>query len=193
MGSKKETRLFYWLNMRLNTLEQKVSDIISPVIADMGMELLWVEYKSDILGVFAENPKTGKLTLEECTKISREISPLLEVEDPIQGAYRLEVSSAGIDRPLMKKEDYIRYHDLEAKIEVESPIEGQKKFRGFIRNVEDSKFTLETDQGPIDLSYDEIYKAKLVMNDALIKETKKRFEVANENGTEEELTEQTSN
>jgi len=172
--------------MRLTTLEQKVSDIIAPVIADLGIELLWVEYKSDVLGVFAENPETGKLTLEECTKISREISPLLEVEDPIDGAYRLEVSSAGIDRPLMKKEDYARYHDLEAKIEVEAPIDGQKRFRGFIRNTNDTQFTLDTDQGPIDLSYDEIYKAKLVMNDALIKETKKRFEVANQNGAEKE-------
>lgn len=179
--------------MRLTTLEQKITDIISPVIADLGMELLWVEYKSDILGVYAENPKTEKLTLEECTKISREISPLLEVEDPIEGAYRLEVSSAGIDRPLMKKEDYARYQDLEAKIEVESPVDGQKRFRGFIRKAGEDKFTLETDQGPIDFSYAEIYKAKLVMNDELIKETKKRFEVANENAAEEELTEQTSN
>ena len=91
--------------MRLTGIEERVKDIIAPVINEMGIDLLWVEYKGGILSIFAENPKNGKLTLNECTKISREVSPLLEVEDPISGAYRLEVSSAGIDRPLLKIED----------------------------------------------------------------------------------------
>lgn len=191
VGSEKETRLFYWLKMRLTNLEQKIADIISPVLQDMGINLLWVEYKGGILGVYAENPKTGKLTLEECTKISREISPLLEVEDPIEGAYRLEVSSAGIDRPLFNKSDYERYHDLEAKIEIDEPIEGQKKFRGYIRQVTDNTVTIDTDQGPVDLLLASIYKAKLVMTDELIKVTKKRFELANNNepNQDEELIE----
>jgi len=105
--------------MRLTPLEHKIIDIISPVIADMGLELLWVEFKGGILGVFAENPQNGKLTLDECTQISREISPILEVEDPISGAYRLEVSSAGIDRPLLKIEDYVLFKDIEIKVEVD--------------------------------------------------------------------------
>lgn len=153
---------------------------------DMGIELLWVEYKGDILSVFAENPMTGKITLEECTRVSREISPLLEVEDPIDGAYRLEISSAGIDRPLLKIEDYERFHDLEVKIELDELMDGQKKFRGFIRGVEENIIKLETDQGMVDLPYKSIYKAKLVMTDHLIKETKKRFEAANENNEKAE-------
>ena len=176
--------------MRHSTLEQRIADIIAPVITELGLTLLWVEYKNDILAVFAENPATGKINLAECTKISREISPLLEVEDPISGAYRLEVSSAGIDRPLLKIEDYDRYHDLEAKIELSELLEGQKKFRGFIRDVKNDIIELETDQGIVDLPFNAIYKAKLVMTDHLIKETKKRFETANENDTkavEEEL------
>lgn len=167
--------------MRLNELEQKIADIISPVMDDMGIDLLWVEYKSGIVSVFAENPKTGKLTLNECTDISREISPVLEVEDPINGRYRLEVSSAGIDRPLFKLEDYKKYNDLEVKIELDELIDGQKKFRGFIRDVDDKNITLETDQGTLDLPFTSIYKAKLVMTDNLIKETKRRFEIANNN------------
>lgn len=167
--------------MTIQSLEQKIADIISPVITDLGINLLWVDYKGGILGVYAENPKTGKLTLEECTAISREISPLLEVEDPINGAYRLEVSSAGIDRPLFNAADYERFHDLEAKIELDGLIEGQKKFRGFIRGLHEGKITLETDQGMVDLPLSDIYKAKLVMSEHLIKETKKRFESANEN------------
>ncbi|HPF78610.1 MAG TPA: ribosome maturation factor RimP [Alphaproteobacteria bacterium] len=176
--------------MRLTTLEQKIADIISPVMQDLGMDLLWVEYKAGILGIYAENPKTGKLTLEECTRISNEISPLLEVEDPIEGAYRLEVSSAGIDRPLFNKNDYERFHDLEVKIELDEAIEGQKKFRGYIRGTSEDTVQLETDQGAVDLPFVSIYKAKLVMTDELIKETKKRFELANNNEpTQEVLTE----
>jgi ribosome maturation factor RimP len=167
--------------MRLSALEQKISDIVAPVIQAEGFELLWVDFKGGILGIYAENPKTGKLTLEECTQISREISPVLEVEDPIEGHYRLEVSSAGIDRPLLKADDYQRYHDLEAKIELDMLIEGQKKFRGYIRSSNDEQVSLETDQGMVDLPLASIYKAKLVMSDELIKETKKRFETANNN------------
>lgn len=172
--------------MRLTNLEQKIIAIIEPVLKDMGLDLLWVEFKGGILGVFAENPTTGKLTLDECTQISREISPVLEVEDPIEGAYRLEVSSAGIDRPLIKPADYARYKDLEAKIELDMMIEGQKKFRGFIRESDDEKVILETDHGPIELPFLSIVKAKPVMNEELIKETKKRFDIANNNVEEKE-------
>jgi len=181
--------------MRHSTLEQRIADIIAPAIAEMGIDLLWVEYKGDILTVYAENPATGKINLAECTKISREISPLLEVEDPISSAYRLEVSSAGIDRPLLKYEDYDRFTDLEAKIELDELVDGQKKFRGFIRKAKENIIELETDQGMVDLPFEAIYKAKLVMSDHLIKETKKRFETANENkshAVEKELEETTT-
>ncbi|HPD83194.1 MAG TPA: ribosome maturation factor RimP [Alphaproteobacteria bacterium] len=178
--------------MRLTGIEERVKDIITPVLDDMGIDLLWVEFKGGILSIFAENPKTGKLTLNECAAISLEISPLLEVEDPISTSYRLEVSSAGIDRPLLKLEDYTKYHDLEVKIELDMPVDGQKKFRGFLRGVEDETILLETDQGTVDLPYSSIYKAKLVMTDTLIKETKKRFELANENNPEQEILETTN-
>jgi ribosome maturation factor RimP len=175
-------------NMRLSGLEQLITDLITPVLEDMGLELLWVEYKGGILGVFAENPKTGKITLEECTKISREISPLLEVEDLISAAYRLEVSSPGIDRPLLKLADYTKYNDLEAKIELDMLLDGQKKFRGYIRGVSqhdgNDEIQLETDQGTVDLPFASIYKAKLVMTEELIAETKKRFKMANEDTPE---------
>lgn len=171
--------------MRLTNLEQKIIDIIRPVTDDMGIDLLWVEYKGGILGVYAENPKTGKLTLDECTQISREISPLLEVEDPIKGAYRLEISSAGIDRPLFKPSDYERYQNLEAKIELDEMIEGQKKFRGYIRKSDENMVVLETDHGAFELPFLSIVKSKLVMTDELIKETKKRF-ATEKNAVEEE-------
>lgn len=177
--------------MLLTGLEELVTKTITPVIEDLGLELLWVNYKGGILGVFAEDPKTGKLTIEDCTKISREISPLLEVEDLISTAYRLEVSSAGIDRPLIKLEDYDKYIDLEAKIELDMLLDGQKKFRGRVRGTKESYIIFETDQGTVDLPFASIYKAKLVMSEELIKETKKRFEQANQDAptdtTDEEL------
>lgn len=170
--------------MRLTGIEERVKEIITPVLDEMGIDLLWVTFKGDILSIYAENCTTGKITLDECTAISREVSPLLEVEDPIEGKYRLEVSSPGIDRPLLKIEDYERFHDLEAKIELNMMLEGQKKFRGIIRGRKDDQIILETDQGMVDLPYTSIYKAKLVMNDTLIAETKKRFELANQNSKE---------
>ena len=121
------------------------------------------------------------MTLDECTQISREISPILEVEDPISGAYRLEVSSAGIDRPLLKPADYARYIDLEIKIEMDEMIEGQKKFRGYIRESDDEKIILETDQGSFELPFLSVVKAKPVMTEELIKVTKKRFDASNSN------------
>ncbi len=172
--------------MRLTNLEQKIIEIISPVVQELGLELLWVEYKGGILGVFAENPNTGKLTIDECTQISREISPILEVEDPIKGAYRLEVSSAGIDRPLLKPSDYDRYKDLEVKIEVDEMIDGQKKFRGILRESDDNKVIIDTDHGSIELPFLSIIKAKPIMSEELIKVTKKRFE-SNNNSEEEEI------
>ncbi|MEM6811963.1 MAG: ribosome maturation factor RimP [Pseudomonadota bacterium] len=172
--------------MASNT-ENKITELLAPVLEKMGFDLLWLEIKSNILTIYAENPKTAKLTLDECTKISREISPILEVEDPIDGAYRLEVSSAGIDRPLFKPSDYDRYHDLEVKVELSSIIEGQKKFRGFIRENNDQLVTIETDQGNYDLPHSDIIKCKLVMNEELIKETKKRFGIANNNEQPETL------
>lgn len=174
--------------MRLTGLEEKIAETISPVMADMGIDLLWVEFKGGILSVFAENPKTHKLTLGECTDISRELSPILEVEDLIDGRYRLEVSSAGIDRPLFKPADFARYHDLEVKVELDQLIEGQKKFRGIIEDSNEEHVTLKTDQGTLDLPHTSIYKAKLVMTDNLIKETKKRFETANNNEEQQKET-----
>ena len=169
--------------LHYTALEQKISGIITPVIEDLGFDLIWLEYKGGALQVFAENPKTQKLTLEECTTISRELSPILEVEDPIDGAYRLEVSSPGIDRPLFTAADFARYQDLglEIKVELENDLEGQRKFRGILEKSDENAIFLKTDQGEVELALNNIYKAKLVMTDNLIKVTKKHFETANNN------------
>lgn len=179
--------------MRLSNLEQKIVDIISPAADELGLAVLWVEYNNDVLTVYAENSANHMLTLDECTKLSREISPLLEVEDPIEGAYRLDISSPGIDRPLFNADDFNRYHDLEAKIELDTLIEGQKRFRGRIVGATDKEVKIETDKGALDLPLASLYKAKLVMNDELIKVTKERFQPGSNDQTQTEQMEETVN
>src|SRR5688572_16589052 len=116
--------------MKQTELERHVSQVIAPVIQDMGFRLVWVNFQGGILQILAENPATGNLGLEECTRISRAISPVLEVEDPISGPYRLEVSSPGIERPLITAEDFRKYAGLEAKIELDAPLpNGQRRFK----------------------------------------------------------------
>lgn len=166
--------------MKLNALEQKIDGIIRPVIEELGFSLNWIEYKGGTLQIFAENPKNGNLNLAECTTISREISPILEVEDPIDNAYRLEVSSPGVDRLLVRESDYERYNGFIAKIELDTPIEGQKRFRGTIEEKKDGEIVLKTDTGLVNLPFRDISKAKLVMTDDLM-EASKKLSCANDN------------
>lgn len=178
--------------MRLSTIEQKIDGIIRPVIEELGFDLIWIEFGSGALQIFAQDSKTGNLTLQNCKDISREISPLLEVEDPIDGRYRLEVSSPGIDRFLVREIDYERYTGCVAKIELDAPLDGQKKFRGTIESLNDGEIALKTDTGLVNLRFSDISKAKLVMNDELIKISKALLGV-NDNKTEEETPEDTNN
>lgn len=170
--------------MKLNALEQKIDGIIRPAIEDLGFDLVWLEFSGGALQIYAEDPKTGNLTLKNCTDISREVSPLLEVEDPIDGAYRLEVSSPGIDRLLTREKDYNRYAGFTVKIELDMPMDGQKRFRGEIEGEKDGEIALKTDTGLVNLRFSDISKAKLVMTDDLI-EASKALAGANDNQTDE--------
>jgi len=159
--------------MKLSPIEQKITDLIRPIVTDLGFRLVLVDYTGGTLQIFAEDPATGRLGIDDCTKISRAISGVMDEADPISGAYTLEISSPGIDRPLIEAQDYSRFAGFEAKIEMESPDEkGQKRFRGVIREEKDGHVTLATDQGDAVLPIGAIAKAKLVLNDALIKATK---------------------
>jgi ribosome maturation factor RimP len=114
-------------------------------------------------------PKDGRhMSLEDCTKISRAISAVLDVEDPIEGAYSLEVSSPGIDRPLTRPKDYERFAGFEAKLETRAPIDGRKRFKGRLRGLEAGQVKIEVDGATLALPLEEIDKAKLVLTDDLI-------------------------
>ncbi len=164
-------------------LEQTISKAITPVIEETGQRLVCVEMGQDgnmpVLRVMCENPKTKRINIDECATISREVSAILDVEDFISYRYRLEVSSPGIDRPLVTAQDFENYKGHEARIWLSIPLgNGQKKMRGIIKTVEETRVTLVSDETVFEVDLNQISKAKLILTDALIKETAKSFEVS---------------
>src|SRR5215217_4869524 len=111
------------------------------------------------LQVMAERRDDAAMTVEDCAQISRSVSALLDVADPIAGAYMLEVSSPGIDRPLVRPEDYDRFAGLEARIDLARPIDGRKRFRGRVLGRDGDHVRLAADNGEVRLPLDAIAKA----------------------------------
>ncbi len=165
--------------MKNTPLEHRIIKIAEPVIQDLGFEIVMLEFKGGILQILAENPKTGNLSLDECTAINKMLSPVLEVEDPISGAYTLEISSPGIDRPLTKPEDFKKYVGFDAKVELDEAADqatGQKRFRGKLAGANEEFVALIVDNVEQKLELASIKKARLVLTDDLIKATKKKTE-----------------
>ncbi|MFP4097698.1 MAG: ribosome maturation factor RimP [Alphaproteobacteria bacterium] len=165
--------------MNHSPLEEKLIEIIKPVVEDVGFSLHHIKLSgasgAKILQVMAEDKATKNLGVDDAAKISRALSAVLDVEDPIDGAYRLEVSSPGIDRLLIRENDYQDYIGFEAKIESTVPAleNGQKKFRGRLQGLKGDKILLSTDQGDVEIPFHSVHKAKLVLTDELIKTTAK--------------------
>ena len=165
--------------MNYTPLEQKIAELTAPIIEDMGFALHHVKISGAlgamVVQIMAEDKETKNLGINDAATISRALSTALDVENPIDGAYRLEVSSPGIDRILVNINDYEDYKGFEAKIESLTPIleNGQKKFRGCLGGINDDKILLATDQGDVEIPYASVAKAKLVLTDELIKATAK--------------------
>jgi ribosome maturation factor RimP len=111
------------------------------------------------------------MTVEDCAQISDSVSVILDVADPIAGAYMLEISSPGIDRPLVRAEDYDRFSGFEARIELAQPIEGRKRFRGRLLGTSAGNVRLATETGEVNLPFADVARAKLVLTDDLIAAT----------------------
>lgn len=157
-------------------LADRVRGMIEPTIEAMGFDLVRVQLsgtKTLTLQIMAERPD-GTMDVDACADISRAISALLDVEDPISQPYRLEVSSPGIDRPLTRPGDFERYEGYEARIVLHDGVDGRKRFKGVIEGVEDNEVRLITDEfGVLGFHFDMIDEAKLVMSDELLKQAAK--------------------
>jgi len=167
--------------------EQRVSAILEPVAEDMGYRLVRVRLTQDngcTLQIMAENAQ-GEFNITDCERFSKEISPILDVEDPISREYHLEVSSPGIDRPLVRLSDFEQWVGHEAKIEIQNMVNGRRRYRGTIEGVEGSEVLVrlpDIPEGQEDLYRIEIENladAKLVMTDKLLDEARARQEAAN--------------
>ena len=165
----------------------RVAELIEPALSGSGFRLVRVAVsgrEGKTLQIMAERPD-GTLTIADCEAISKEISPLLDVHDPIAGSYHLEVSSPGIDRPLVRPSDFEVWSGYEAKIEVKQPIDGRKRFRGMLEGFEDGEVRIEVDLGEagrniIGIPMALIGEARLMLTDELIREALRRAKNSNE-------------
>jgi ribosome maturation factor RimP len=156
----------------------RVARTIEPVLADFALRLVRVKISSGpdaTLQIMAERAD-GTMTIEDCEQASKAISPVLDLDDPVAGAYRLEISSPGIDRPLVRVSDFQRALGHEAKIELSAPLDGRRRFKGLLTAVADGKLVLTRldakpgDSPEVVLPLADIDDARLVLTDALIRE-----------------------
>ncbi|MFP6775640.1 MAG: ribosome maturation factor RimP [PS1 clade bacterium] len=149
-------------------ITDKIVNLIEPVLIDMGFELVGVEYissgKHSVLRIYIDSD-TG-IGVDDCEKVSRQVSAIFDVEDPISSHYNLEVSSPGIERPLFKLSHYQRFLGNEIKLRLVRPINGQRKFSGSIGSVSEVNNTIElmTETGAVTLDIGMIEKANLIAN-----------------------------
>ncbi len=172
-------------------LAAQVAAVIEPVLDSSGFRLVRVTVtgrEGKIVQVMAERPD-GTMTIGDCEAASRELSPVLDVHDPIADSYRLEVSSPGIDRPLVRRSDFDDWSGYEAKIELSETIDGRKRFRGVLEGFKDGEIRIELDldqvgRTVIGLPIALVAEAKLVLTDELVREALRRAKKDKKSGDE---------
>ena len=158
-----------------------IENLIEPSIAAMGFELVRVQFiggGGNTLQVMVERQDRQPINVDHCAEVSRLISTLLEVEDPVANAYVLEVSSPGIDRPLVRIDDYARFLGFEARIETDGQVNGQRRFKGRIEGVNGDLVQLNCGDNEAEIPFREILKASLVMTDDLIEAVQREAQAA---------------
>jgi ribosome maturation factor RimP len=170
----------------------RVAAIVEPVLEGIGFRLVRVKVSAQngtTVQIMAERPD-GTMNVDGCEAVSRAVSPVLDLEDPISQAYNLEVSSPGIDRPLVRRSDFERWAGHEAKIELEPPLDGRKRFRGIIRSVDGDEVLVDLpdaknpEERLARLPLDSVADARLVLTDELVRESLRRGEAQLEDDTE---------
>lgn len=176
-------------------VEARIANIVEPEIEDLGYRLVRVKLSAingSTLQIMAERPD-GTMNVSDCEAVSRAISPILDIEDPIDKAYHLEISSPGIDRPLVRRSDFDTWSGHTAKLETRQMIDGRKRYKGLILGVEGDVVTFRREApGPDEdpefkIPVSEMKDAKLVMTDELVTEALRRDKALREaNGIEED-------
>jgi ribosome maturation factor RimP len=160
----------------------RVAAVVEPVLADLGFRLVRIKISAQngcTVQVMAERPD-GSMNVEDCETVSRAVSPALDVDDPIGRPYYLEVSSPGIDRPLVRAEDFDRWAGFEAKLELLAPRDGRKRFRGVLRGTQGGEVVVERtdakgdDEPTVRLPLTSLQEARLLLTDDLIRESLRR-------------------
>ena len=180
-------------------LDQRLADIIEPVLVGIGFRLIRVRMLNQngaTMQVMAER-NDGTMSVQDCEEVSMAISPVLDVEDPIDKEYHLEVSSPGIDRPMVRKSDFVRWQGHLVKCETSILIDNRKRFRGKIVEAGADGFTLERDQvaygeeQKVTIPFTALSDAKLILTDDLIRDALRadklaKAQAANQNEAEDE-------
>ncbi|ORE86441.1 ribosome maturation protein RimP [Oceanococcus atlanticus] len=145
-------------------LIDNLQQMLEPAVAGLGYDLLCVELQGTgtdaVLRIYIDSAQG--IGVEDCAKVSREVSALLDVDDPIESAYRLEVSSPGLDRPLVKTQHFVEFLGREAKLKLRIPFEGRRNFRGKLLECDGETVAIEVDQERFDVPFADIERARLV-------------------------------
>ncbi|MDF7674173.1 ribosome maturation factor RimP [Acetobacteraceae bacterium ESL0709] len=158
--------------LRLSGLEAQIAERIAPTLADLGYELVRLSvmgHETPTVQVMADKADGSLISVDDCEQISHAVGAILDVDDPIPGAWTLEVSSSGIDRPLTRLKDWERFAGHLARVELDVALDGRKKFAGIVLGVRDDAAILRLDGGAeVLLPLSAVRKARLVLTDALI-------------------------
>ena len=163
-------------------LSARVATLAAPVLESLGFRLVRVRVSGSAgctVQIMAERPD-GSMLIEDCEDASRALSPVLDAADPVESAYRLEISSPGIDRPLVRRSDFERYAGHVMKVELAMPRDGRKRFRGILIGAEGDAARIRSEETGEEtlLPIDEMSEARLVLTDALIAESLRRGKAA---------------
>jgi len=157
-----------WTEM---SVVERIESLIAPSLTDMGFDLVRVHYSGGgqpVLQIMCERIADGGMSVDDCAEVSRAVSALLDVDDPIPEAYELEVSSPGIDRPLTRLKDFERYAGHVAKVELDEPVQGRRRLRGTVTGVDGDQVLMAIEDENVALPFARIRAAKLVLTDALL-------------------------
>jgi ribosome maturation factor RimP len=192
MTDKRDQRL-----IRETGVAARVATVVEPAIEDLGFNLVRVRVTAEngcTVQIMAERPD-GTMTVNDCELVSKTISPVLDVDDPVKRAYHLEISSPGIDRPLVRASDFERWAGYDTKIEMAVPQDGRKRYRGIVHGVADGFVLLklrdvnEGEDPMVRLPLNELGEAHLVLTDELVRESLRRGSAPAQDDAEEDAEE----